>query len=90
MSMDNELRNALRREEPPEGFAERVLAKVPARRPGRSRFSYVAVAATLILALLFGDMEWRREQQLKERNARETLLVQLAQLVLVIVVIGRS
>jgi hypothetical protein len=70
--LEERLRKALGRQEPPEGFAERMLAKVPAHRPGRSRFSYVAVAATLILALLFGGMEWRRQQQVKEQNARET------------------
>jgi hypothetical protein len=48
---DDDLRQALRRQDPPEGFAERVLAKAgrldAERQPARW---YVAVAAAAVLA----------------------------------------
>ena len=57
--LEETLKQALRREEPPDGFAERVLARLesPAARPGlwawlRSPGLRWALAATLSLVLL--------------------------------------
>lgn len=54
--LDDELRNALRREEPPEGFVNRVLERLPAEAPratiarrGAAR-PWLAAAAALVLA----------------------------------------
>ena len=63
--MDNELKAALRRKEPPEGFTERVLAAIDrdghagaltaAARPPHSRWRYAAAAAVLVAALAGGE-----------------------------------
>lgn len=68
--LEEHLKNALSRQNPSEGFAERVLAKVPQRRAILSGFWYKAVAAVLVLGLLFAGYQQRRQTQ--ERNARET------------------
>ena len=47
--LDDELNIALRREDPPAGFAERVLAGAPATRWTRPRWA-AAIAAALLLA----------------------------------------
>jgi len=55
--MDDELKAALRRKEPPDGFTERVLAAIDrdgvAARPPRRRWRAVAAAA-LLLAIVGG------------------------------------
>jgi len=55
--MDNELKAAMRRKEPPPGFTERVLAAIDrdgvAARPPRRRWRAVAAAA-LLLAIVGG------------------------------------
>jgi hypothetical protein len=48
--LENELREALARIQPPEGFADRVVARLPERR--RPRF-YLPVAAAAALVLVF-------------------------------------
>ncbi len=49
--LENELREALARIQPPEGFADRVVARLPERRR-RPRF-YLPVAAAAALVLVF-------------------------------------
>ena len=46
MDIDQELRKALERREPPEGFAGRVMARLPAqrRRPWRAAAAVAAIA----------------------------------------------
>ncbi len=57
--MDDELKAALRRKEPPEGFTERVLMSCRAQRdiPRRAprRWRYAAAAAVLIAAIAGGE-----------------------------------
>jgi hypothetical protein len=58
--MDNELKAALRRKEPPEGFTERVLAAIDrddaaAARPPRRRWRYAAAAAVLVATMAGGE-----------------------------------
>jgi anti-sigma-K factor RskA len=70
MNLDDELRNALRREEPPAGFAERVLARAAAqaREPARPwwrlagmRVASVAACAVLLVAAGVGYRQWQGE-----------------------------
>lgn len=57
--MDNELKAALRRKEPPEGFTERVLVSCRAQRDiprgTARRWRYAAAAAVLVAALAGGE-----------------------------------
>jgi len=58
--MDNELKAALRRKEPPEGFTERVLAAIDrddaaTARPPRRRWRYAAAAAVLVATIAGGE-----------------------------------
>jgi len=79
MNLESDLRKAMRRPEPPEGFAERVLARAaalpdtPARpwwRRGRSRLVAVAACAALVVAMAgAGYRQWQGE-----RARRKTLL----------------
>ena len=84
--LEDELRNALRRDSPPEGFARRVLAKAAEEVPaGRSRFSLpmllrspgfrFAVIALCFLVAAAGVEYWNgmRERELGEA-AKEQLM----------------
>ena len=71
MNLEDELRKALRREEPPEGFAERVLARAAAQaeapvRPWwrfpRMRLAWVAACAVpMVLLAGAGYRQWQGE-----------------------------
>jgi|HubBroStandDraft_6_1064221.scaffolds.fasta_scaffold1332819_2 hypothetical protein len=84
MNLEDELRDALRREDPPEGFAERVIGQAgPARvqfrehRPKQRlwRFQWwtwpavAAVAATVVMSVA---VEYRRAQE--ERAGRQAIM----------------
>jgi hypothetical protein len=86
--LENELRKALERREPPDGFAERVLAQLePAPTPKlgwreallslarvpRLRWAAAGVVACLLLTL--GALHYRRVQQ--ERAAGEAAKAQV-------------
>lgn len=72
---EDQLREALRRVEPPAGFVERTLARAageskPPRRVIRFPRFVAALAASLALALVVGGyrvQEYRRGQQAKEQ-----------------------
>ena len=79
MNLDDELRSALQRQEPPPDFAERVMARVaaaPARQAPRLWFRLpatrwaMAMAATVLLAV--GCLEYRRYEG--ERAKSQVLL----------------
>ena len=78
MSLENELRQALRRVPAPEGFAERVLARVnEPHRESRPAW-WRAVAATLLLGAIFGG--WGAHETMRRREgerAREQVLLAL-------------
>ena len=64
--LEQELKTAMKRREPPKGFAERVKARVDAEQPGK-RFEWrwiAAMAASLVL--IVGGHEYRQEQQRRE------------------------
>jgi predicted LPLAT superfamily acyltransferase len=89
--LDQELKNALRREEPPADFAERVLARlqtVPAPQPSwgetlRHFFRFPALrwatTGALCMGLLVGVVAYRRHQQTvaQGENAREQVMLAL-------------
>jgi len=50
--LEQQLREALRRQDPPEGFAERVLQRAQAAPPLRRRPPFLLAAAASILGLL--------------------------------------
>ena len=69
--METELKAALRRKEPPEGFTERVMMAIDRDdavvRPSRSRAWRAAAAAALLVALLGGGEAvriYRAKQQM--------------------------
>ncbi len=68
---EDELRSALRRQEPPAGFADRVLART---RPKGARRSWVAAAIAAGLLLSLGGFEYR---QYEGRKAKRELLLAL-------------
>jgi hypothetical protein len=68
--LENELKKALARGVPPDGFAERVMARIPQQRKERRTMWYAAIAAVLAIALVFSGVEQRRHQ--REQQARQT------------------
>ena len=86
--LDEELREALRREEPPDGFTERVLARAAAQpvRPGRwerfaGRFRLPRmrwVAAVAMSLVLISGYAYHREQQRRAEGERAKQQVLLA------------
>lgn len=88
--MEDHLREALRREEPPEGFAGRVMARIEAaRQPERTerrewwwtafrgpRLRWAAALASL--ALVAGGIEYRRDQRrIEGEHAKEQVMLAL-------------
>lgn len=75
---ERDLSESLKRREPPEGFAERVLAHTFAtEKPGFSGWRWVAVAALVVL--MAGGVALVREQrrQAEGEKAKEQLMVGL-------------
>ena len=81
--LDEELRRLLRREQPPPGFAERVLRRVaeePARprRGGRPAWWLRLTAAAILVTGVAGLVQYRTVQEERERArgeaAREQVL----------------
>lgn len=68
---EDELRSALRRQEPPAGFADRVLARARSKGAPRGR-SWVAAAIAAGLLLSLGGFEYRQYEGQKAK--RELLL----------------
>jgi hypothetical protein len=78
--LDRELMKALRREEPPAGFAERVLREVSNGRRHPRLFHLAAAAA--IIAAIGGGLEYRAVQRERAEGeaakARVVLALQIA------------
>jgi len=66
---EDRLREALQRREPPSGFAERVIARVPPRRaPVWTRWRpLVAIAAVLLVMFSAALFEWHRQMERADR-----------------------
>lgn len=75
MNLENELREALRRESAPAGFADRVLAK-SRRTPWWRRSATLALAAALIMTVAISSevAESRLRQQRQAIEARDQLI----------------
>lgn len=80
MSLETDLKNALRRVPAPEGFAHRVLERVrnTEGRPARSTW-WRAIAATFLLAAILGG--WGAQEMIERRRegqrARQQVLLAL-------------
>jgi hypothetical protein len=76
MNLEDKLREALHRQDPPDGFAQRVAGRVlqtrqdPTRRRSRLLWPAVSVAAAAALVLSI-SVEYRNSQE--ERAARQTI-----------------
>jgi lysophospholipase L1-like esterase len=71
---DQQLREALRRVEPPPGLAERILANlppVPQRQSKRRPLVFLAMAAALIILFLGALIHHRRMEQQQQQRAQE-------------------
>lgn len=88
--LENELRAALRRPEPPPGFTNRVLARIarlPAPQAGRwqgvlslfrvSKLRWAAASVVICLVMTIGVAQYRRAEH--ERAKGEAAKVQLMQ-----------
>jgi hypothetical protein len=74
MNLDEELKRALQRKEPPPGFRERVLAATKQR----SRYSWRPLAAAALLTLVVGGTTARYIEQRREgERAKEQVLLAL-------------
>ena len=70
--LDDELRYALRRKEPPEGFADRVMARLPVTMPARRPsmvWRWVAAAAACLMVVAGTDQyqQYRRGMEAKHQ-----------------------
>ena len=70
---EEELRNALRREDPPLGFAHRVMARTPNSASSRQN-RWVAAAVAACVLLTASAVEYR---QYEGRKAKQELLLAL-------------
>lgn len=77
MSLEQDLRDALRRESPPAGFSSRVLQRIERERhPGRRWWR--AVAASLTLTAILGGWAAHTVHERREgERAREQVLLAL-------------
>ena len=78
MNLDQEIRQALRRERPPEDFAERVLRRARAEAMRNRRAEWRAVAAALTMTAILGAWAAREAaQQRAGEQARHEVLTAL-------------
>jgi hypothetical protein len=81
---EKELRNHLQARSAPPGFADRVMARVPAKKPRpawqspfrQTLWRWAAVAAVLAVTV-FGGIEHDRQQRIAGERAREQVLLAL-------------
>jgi hypothetical protein len=75
---ERDLREALSRREPPPGFTERVMARIPDRRRAWWRFPVFrwvpALAMLLVIVSVAGIVQEHREQQRREQAKQELML----------------
>jgi hypothetical protein len=75
MNLDDELRSALRREDPPLGFTQRVVAQArsgPARKSAMPRMIWAAGLAAMLVIGFTSVSEYRQVQG--ERAARQAVV----------------
>ena len=74
---ENQLKNALRPVEPPEGFADRVIARIE-RAPARPRVAHLprwvaAIAASVLLGVIVLH-QWQMNRKAQGLEARRQLI----------------
>jgi hypothetical protein len=80
---EQELREQLQARPAPEGFADRVMARVPKRPARRGWIGFStpvwqwAVAALLVLGMVVGGLERERQQRIEGEHARDQVLLAL-------------
>jgi len=77
---DDDLREALTRESPPEGFADRVLARSRQLDAGRRRgidWAWPAVAAALVVATAGSAVLERQARRVEGERAKQDVLLAL-------------
>jgi hypothetical protein len=83
MNMENDLRKALRRESPPAGFADRVIAKAgqPVRPPHQHWWKFrpllFANASALTAVVFIGGVMYQRHEEQRALEARRQLVTAL-------------
>lgn len=78
MSLENDLRHALRRESPPAGFASRVLQRIEHEHtPRRNRWWRAVAASVTLTALLGGWAAHTVHERRQGEHAREQVLLAL-------------
>ena len=81
MNLENELKQALRRESPREGFSSRVLSRIEAegRAPHapafRSRWMRAIAASLMFTVLAGGWAAWQIRERREGERAKEQLLL---------------
>jgi uncharacterized protein HemX len=77
-NFDNALKEAFRRQEPPDGFADRVMARIPQKRSsGGWRRQWLAIAASACFGMV-GIGAWQQHQrQVEGEKARQQLMYAL-------------
>ena len=68
--LDDLLRDALQRREPPPGFAERVMARVPRRPPVFVWWRQMAAIAALLVVTVSSAM-YERHREMERRRAEQ-------------------
>jgi hypothetical protein len=77
---EQELREQLQARSAPDGFADRVMARISAQRRPRPRWQPVwrwAAVASVVAVMLFGGIEHDRQQRIAGERAREQVLLAL-------------
>jgi hypothetical protein len=69
--LETELKSAMRRREAPEGFADRVMTRIPQHRKQRWSYSWVAAAAAAMIAVFGGGFfEYQKTERLRRDGER--------------------
>jgi hypothetical protein len=74
--LEQQLRQALLRREPPEGFVDRVMEGIPAGRRGWQRH-WMAVAAAACIAVVGGASWEQHRRQVEGEQAKQELIYAL-------------
>jgi hypothetical protein len=79
MDLERDLRSALRRKDPPPGFAGRVMARIEPRQVKKAPPRWVpwAAAAALLVSAGGGAMYRHEQQRVQGEQAKEQILLAL-------------
>ena len=74
--LEQQLRQAFARQEPPDGFADRVMERIPPGRRGWPRH-WMAVAAAACIAVVGGATWEQHRRQVEAERAKQELIYAL-------------